>query len=85
MRDIIIVFNVQFAIGNDSKEIYTGTMLYVGTLQFFCACSELKSLLQSFNAMKKSKALSRLCKLSHFKMTGISCTDTVRENGTLIA
>ena len=29
--------------------------------------------------MKKSKALSRLYKLSHFKMTGRSCTDKVQE------
>ena len=35
--------------------------------------------LQNFNFVKKSKALSRLCKLSHFKLTGRSCTDTVQE------
>ena len=29
--------------------------------------------------MKKSKALSGLCKLSHLKVTGRSCTDKVRE------
>ena len=35
-------------------------------------------LLQNFKSMKQSKALSKLCKLCHFKMTGRSCTDEVR-------
>ena len=39
---------------------------------------EYKSLLQNFNSIKKSRPLSRLCKLCHFKMTGRSCTDEVR-------
>ena len=34
---------------------------------------------ENFNAMEKSKALSRFCKLSHFKKTVKSCTDKVQE------
>ena len=44
-----------------------------------------KSLLQNVNAMKKSKALLRLFKLSHFKMTGRSYTDKSPRKCTLIS
>ena len=59
--------------------IYTETMLYVATLHFLRLFKKYKSLLQTFNSMKKNKALLRLCKLSHYKMTGWSCKDKVRE------
>ena len=45
----------------------------------FAHVQKMKIALQNVNAIKKSKALSRLCRLSHFKMTGRSCTDKVRE------
>ena len=44
------------------------------------SCSEHKN--RSYKSLmlwKNSKALSRLCKWSHFKMTGRSCTDTIQE------
>ena len=73
-------FNIEKSV---SLCIYTDTMLYVVHLTFLRLFRKTKSLLQNFNAMKKSKALSRPCKLSYFKMTGRSCTDKVREKEPL--
>ena len=53
-----------------------------GHLTFFAPVQKMKIALKKSNSMEKSKGLSRLCQLSHFKMTGRSCTDKVREKVT---
>ena len=57
---------------------YTEPKLYVATLHF-CACSESKKRFYKILILSiKSKALSRLCKLYHFKMIGTSYTNDVQ-------
>ena len=62
--------------------IYTLKRCYKWPLYIFAPVQKIKIALTKFYAMKKFKALSTLCKLSHFKMTGSSCTDTVRKRVT---
>ena len=58
---------------------YTLKRCYRWPPYIFAPVQKYKIALPKFQCYEKSKALTRLCKLSHFKMTGKSCTDKVRE------